>query len=548
MQAAGRVGPPRCMIRDLAALTARTFDLLVVGGGIHGLMAAWDAATRGLRVALIDRHDFGSGASFHHHRTLHGGLRYLQSGDVARLRQSVRERRNWASMAPHLIEPQAFAVTAGGAGRPAALLRLGFLADTVLSADRNRGLPLALHLPSACLVDAAGRERLDTGDLLPGGPLGLWHDYRTTHAERLTFAVALAASAAGATLANYVDAIEPIREGRRIVGMIGRDGIDGIRLPIHAKVTLNAAGAGAGRLMAAFGVRRAAPLLVKAMNVVTRREPPAVACGAPATSGRLLFTMPWQGRLAVGTWHGNAPCGADAALVAPDEFGAYLDEINEAFPALRLTAADVTFVQRGVVPAHRTASGRLVLADRAIVREHRSDGIDGAISISGVKYTTARAVAERAVTLAMAQLGVHAPSRTAAGRLPGQVPDDRPCPVRGIDDEAWRHLQRLYGADAAGVAGLASEDPALAHRLVPHLPVIGAQVVHAVRAEMALTLEDVVLRRTGLGSAGYPGDAVVWAMERVLRQELGWTSSRAADEVQLLQQTYLPVRVATDPV
>src|SRR5262245_42627593 len=102
------------MTRDLDALSARRFDLLVVGGGICGLMAAWDASTRGLRVALIDRHDFGGGASFNHHRTLHGGLRYLQSADLARLRESVRERRTWARMAPHLISPQLFAVEADG--------------------------------------------------------------------------------------------------------------------------------------------------------------------------------------------------------------------------------------------------------------------------------------------------------------------------------------------------------------------------------------------------------------------------------------------------
>ncbi len=104
------------MVRDLDALTARRFDVLVVGGGIHGLMAAWDAATRGLHVALVERHDFAGAASFHHHRTLHGGLRYLQTADLSRLRESVRERRTWARIAPQFIAPQRFAVIAGGPG------------------------------------------------------------------------------------------------------------------------------------------------------------------------------------------------------------------------------------------------------------------------------------------------------------------------------------------------------------------------------------------------------------------------------------------------
>jgi glycerol-3-phosphate dehydrogenase len=526
------------MFRDLDALTSHTFDLLVVGGGIHGLFAAWDAASRGLHVALVDRHDFGGGASFHHHRTLHGGLRYLQHGNLPRFRQSVRERRTWARIAPHLIERQAFAVAAGAGGRSAPLLGAGFMLDRALACDRNRGVEAALRLPGAGLSDTNAHE---VGDLLRPGAIGVWHDYRTSHAERLTFAVAIAAVRAGAVLANYVDAIEPIRQGRTINGVIARDHVDGARLSISSRVLLNTTGAAAGRLMAAFGVRRP-PRLIKALNVVTTRPAPAVACGAPTAGGRLLFALPWQGRLSIGTWHGDAPCGADATLVTPDEFAAFLTEVNEAFPALGLDATDIAVVQRGVVPAG--GIGPIVtLADRPLLREHRHDGVDGAITLVGVKYTTARLLAEQAVTLVTSQLGRHSPSRTASTPLPGRVPDGSPPPVLGIDQEAWDHLQRIYGADAPRVAALAQGSPPLGARLAPHLPIIGAQVVEAVRNEMALTLEDIVLRRTGLGSAGYPGDEAILKVETIARDELGWNSARARDEVQALKEFYLPVHV-----
>ena len=263
------------------------------------------------------------------------------------------------------------------------------------------------------MIDATERRGIDTGALLPPGSLGLWYDYRTEHAERLTFSVALAAASAGAVLANYVDAIEPIREGRTVAGIVARDSVDGAALRITAHVTINATGASAGRLMAAFGVRSSPPL-VKAMNLVTTRPAPEVACGAASASGRLLFALPWQGRLSIGTWHGSKPCGADASMVTPDELESFLTEINQAFPSLDLGERDVALVQRGVVPATRPAAARLELADRAIVREHRADGIDGAITLMGVKYTTARALAQRAVTLAMAQLGKSAPARHGA--------------------------------------------------------------------------------------------------------------------------------------
>ena len=531
------------MLRDLDLLTSHTFDLLIVGGGIHGLMAAWDASTRGLHVALIERHDFGSAASFHHHRTLHGGLRYLQTANVPRLRQSARERRTWARMAPHLIERQMFAVQAGGpGGKSAALLRAGFALDAALTLDRNRDVADHLRLPAGRIVEGPDRAGLDTGDLVADGPLGVWHDYRTAHAERLTFAVAIAAANAGAVLANYVDAIEPIRQGHTIAGVTARDHVDGAALSISARVLLNATGAGAGRLMGAFGVRKAPPL-VKAMNLLTRRPAPPVACGAPTPEGRLLFALPWQGHLAIGTWHGSTPCGADAGMVTPDEFGALLADVNHAFPSLRLTEQDVTLVQRGVVPA-RGFGPHVTLADRPLLREHRHDGADGAITLMGVKYTTARALAEQAVTLVTAQLGRHAPSRTASLQLPGHVPTGAPSPVMGLDQAAWDHLQRVYGDQAPRIASLIQASPMLGRRLVDRLPIVGAQIVEAARNEMALTLEDIVLRRTGLGSAGYPGDAAILKVEAIARDELGWSSSRVQDEIQGLKQFYLPVHVA----
>ncbi len=530
------------MFRDLDALTSHTFDLLVIGGGIHGLMAAWDASTRGLHVALIERHDFGGAASFNHHRTLHGGLRYLQSVNLPRLRQSARERRTWARIAPHLIDRQAFAVQVGGLdGKPAALLQAGFTLNAALTPERNAGVPDRLHLPAGRIVDGSERGGLDTGALLWDGPVGVWHDYCTTHAERLTFGVAVAAAGAGAILANYVDAIEPIWQGPKISGVIARDHVSGAKLWIGASVLLNATGASTGRLMGGFGVRKTARL-VKAMNLVTRRPAPGVACGAPTADGRLLFALPWQGRLAIGTWHGDALCGADAAMVTPQEFDEFLSGINQAFPALKLTSDEVTLVQRGVVPA-ASFGGHVTLADRPLLREHRNDGVDGAISLMGVKYTTARALAEQAVTLVTAQLGRHAPSTTARTHLPGHEPTGTPPPVAGLDQGAWDHLERVYGDQSARVATFVRDSPSLGERIVDHLPIVGAQILEAVRNEMALTLEDIVLRRTGLGSAGYPGDQAILKVERIAREELGWSSLRVHDEIRGLKEFYLPVQV-----
>src|SRR5207248_8518681 len=141
------------MIRDLEALTGRTFDVLVVGGGIYGLAIAYDAAQRGLAVALVERNDFGSGSSFNHLRTIHGGLRYLQSLDIARARESVRERRTLARIAPQSVRPLPFAVPLyRSIVRGKLVMRTGLLIDRLVAGDRNHGVQPALRLPAGRVV------------------------------------------------------------------------------------------------------------------------------------------------------------------------------------------------------------------------------------------------------------------------------------------------------------------------------------------------------------------------------------------------------------
>ena len=505
------------MIRDLDRLGRGPFDLLVVGGGIYGLTAAADAARRGLSVALVERHDLGSGTSFNHHKTLHGGLRYLQSLDLPRMRESIRERRGFARIAGGLIRPQAFVMpTTTALTRGRAAMTVAFVLDRLVGPDRNTGVPASHVLPAGRVIS---REEL--GRLVPGAALGaatggaLWYDYLTTDSERLTLAFALDAARRGAVLANYTDAIAPLRDGGRIVGMEVRDAVTGDAFPVRAAVTLNAAGAGAGRVMAMFGARRSFPLL-KAMNVVTSRPGGDVALACPTEEGRMLVALPWRGRLMVGTSHSTDLCGADQTLVSEGEVAAFLAEVNSAFPWLALTGDDVTLVHRGVVPAKVAAGRAPALLDRPEVRDHAADGIEGAISVVGVKYTTARAVSRRAVDAVCRKVG-----RGAA-----RAAEDDPL----LEDDGTP-LGRLYGAEAGRIRGMAAADPALAAPVADGTDVIGAQVVHAVRDEMGLTLEDVVVRRTALGAAGHPGDAAVAACAALMQRELRWPAERVADEI-----------------
>jgi len=527
------------MNRDLGQLTGDGFDVLILGGGIYGLTAAYEAAQRGLRVALVERRDFGGGTSFNHHKTLHGGLRYLQTADIRRMRESIAERRAFARIAPQLISPQAFVTpTWPGLARSRLAMRAAFLADQALALNRNSGVAESHHLPPGRVLSRDEFLAMVPGaQELPVTGGALWHDYKTDEGDRLTLAFALGAARFGAVLANYADAFEPIRNGNRIAGMRVRDAATGDILDVRAGVTVNAAGADAARVMAAFGARRVFPL-VKAMNVVTARQATGPAVALPTKDGRLLVALPWRGRLTIGTSHGLQLCGADDTLVKAGEVSAFLAEINSAFPWLALALGDVSLVHRGVVPA-AVREGKPTLRDRAELRDHAKDGIDGAVSVVGVKYTTARLMAERAIELVAAKLGRKiGPSRTAQLPLVAPVRNEESEPPAHDPASAVERITRVYGATAARVLGLHAEHPDLGRPLAEGVPVTGAQVLEAVRHEMAITLEDIVVRRTGLGAAGHPGDEIVRQCAALVQQELGWSADRVEDEVSSVRRFY----------
>src|SRR5262245_47720976 len=238
------------MIRNVARLGAHTFDLLVIGGGIYGLTIAADAAQRGLAVALIERGDFGSGNSFNHLRTIHGGLRYLQALDLARARESIRERRTLARIAPHAVRPLAFVLplTTRVVKGPM-MMRLGLWFDALVARDRNDDVPASLRLPAGRVLSLAEarREFPDLRDM-PRTGAAVWYDYQTIEADRLTLAWACCAVAHGAVLANYVEGQSLQIEGslgsgtRRITGARAVDRLGGATVDIAARLVVNATG------------------------------------------------------------------------------------------------------------------------------------------------------------------------------------------------------------------------------------------------------------------------------------------------------------------
>jgi glycerol-3-phosphate dehydrogenase len=467
--------------RDLAALEDRSHDLVIVGGGIHGVAAAWDAAQRGLDVALVESHDFGSGVSWNSLKTIHGGLRYLQKADLGRHRESVYERAALLRIAPALVKPLSFLVPTYGHGmKGREAMALGLWLNDLLSADRNRDLPEERHLARGRLLSP--REALERVPGLAAQGLNgaaLWHDAQVESSERLTVAFAHAAAAAGAALANHLEAVGLLRDGARVVGIRARDHATGRELEVRARYVLNVAGPGALALLAQAGLAPPPVPFLRATNLVFARPAGVrVAVGAES-GGRFLFLVPWRDHTMVGTAYEPAE-----VLERPDSTRAFLTEAQHAFPWADLRAAELSLVHRGLVPGSGGAAG---LRTRTLLIDHEAEGrVPGLVSLLGVKFTTARGVAQTAVDLVARRLGRPiAACRTASTPLP------RARVLEGPLEDRVRDV---------------------------------------VREEMALSLEDALLRRLDLGTGGPPPEAAVAVAARVMAAELGWDAARLVQE------------------
>lgn len=487
------------MERDLTSLADTAHDVVVVGGGIHGACIAWDAALRGLRVALVERDDFGAATSANSLRIVHGGLRYLARGDLTRMRESIRERSTLLRIAPTLVEPLPVLVPTTGAGtRGRAALRAALALNDLLSLDRNRELQPGRRLPPGRLLSTAECHRLfpafPSADTSGGA---LWYDARLLRPERLTLAFVRAAARRGAAVANYCRVDRVVSEAGRVRGVMVTDLEGGGAFEVRGRSVVVAAGPWTRELVAPGHVGAHA----FALNLEIGRRLAETAVGVRAATGpaddpiigghRFIFLVPQGGTTLLGTWYAPAT-GASPRATAQRGEAALLAELGAACPALQLTSADVVRRQWGLLPLKdgREPGRRDALAERPGVTDHGvAGGARGMFSLEGVKYTTARGVAEHVVDRVVAELGLAASAcRTARVRV----------------DEGLGDL----GAP------------------------LETRAREAVRSEMAVRLSDIVLRRTTLGDPPGPGREQVVGAGRIVAGELGWTASREETEIE----------------
>jgi glycerol-3-phosphate dehydrogenase len=537
--------------RDLARLARERFDVLVVGGGIHGAAAAREAAARGFATALIERGDFGHATSANSLKIIHGGLRYLQHGDLAKVRDSVRARRAMLRAFGHLAAPLPCVLPTRGWGlrsRPA--MAAALLVNELLSLDRNVGVAAAGRLPRGRTLSRAELAR--RAPHLAGNASGgaLWYDGLALDTERIVLELVLGAAAGGAAVANRVRAAGFLQSGGRVEGVRARDELSGKQFDIRARVTVTAAGPWLGELHRPLGAGAAAPALAKAINVVVGRPifgDTAVGVESSGGTRRLFFFVPWRGGTMIGTLYLPHEGPADACAVTPGDLERMVGEINRIHPAARLRPEEVRFAHVGLLPLDpgrdpRQAVESGLLKRPRLVDAAREQGVEGLVAILGIKYTTGMTVGARAIDLAAAKLGRAAPAATA----PAGTREPLIAPP-GFDAALVARLARTYGAAAGAIFRDLAADPVLARRVVHDQPTTGAEVRHAVREEMALSLADVVLRRTGLGTFGHPGRAALEACALLAGDALAWDPAHRAREIELVEAEYRRLGVRGAP-
>lgn len=389
--------------RNLDAAADRPHDLIVIGGGVYGICLALEAVQRGLRPLLLERGDFGGQTSWNSLRIIHGGLRYLQSLDLKRFRDSVRERRWFLQNFPDLIKPLPCIMPVDNRGlRRPAILGAALRLNDWLSRDRNHGVAPANHLPDGHLLS---REQLAERcpalkpRQLAGG--GLWYDAMMASSPRVMMELLRWACAGGAVALNYVEASRLLIEQGRVAGVHAADRVSRGERTFRASSVINAAGPWCREVATTFD--RDYPSLYTAslaFNLRLDHPPPtdaALAVWPRAAEGGACFLVPWHGQLLLGTRHlawseaKGEPVPPQAAI---DEL---LEDVNHALPGMNLQRHHVRRCFAGFLPAK--AAGETRMASRPVWIDHaRHAGPRGLISVSGVKFTTARRVAEQTLT------------------------------------------------------------------------------------------------------------------------------------------------------
>ena len=497
------------IVRDPETAARRSYDLIVVGGGIYGAMIALEATLRDCSVLLLEKEDFGGATSYNSLRIIHGGLRDLKSLDLQRYWTFGQERRWFLDHFPHLVErlPVLVPLYQRGLMRTE-VFRLAFWVDRLLLPRRDREGDGDRQIPYGQVLSPAEVKRrfpaVDDENLAGGA---LWHDAGIPDSQRLIMEVLRSAGQMGATALNYMPAVGLLTDRDRVAGVEARDVQGGVSYEFQADTVVNAAGPWSPEVARNFDREPAAFCeYLSAWNVLFDRAAPTdCAVGKKTTGsdeGRHYFLHPWKGRMLMGTGHATREGKEASPDPSPDEMEVFLDNLNEAFPTLGLDREEVLHVYSGLLPAKREGSTMLAKTDRWIDHGERG-GPKGLFSVQGMKFTAARSTAERGMAHIFPDRAVSEENEKDLRRH--RTKQSQP---RGVFDYQWKPT--------------------------PDDSTWREELTQIVRQESVVHLDDLILRRTSLGDN--PARALQVAPK--LCEIFGWTEERCREEIKRVEEHY----------
>ncbi|MGH7263612.1 MAG: glycerol-3-phosphate dehydrogenase/oxidase [Candidatus Rokuibacteriota bacterium] len=527
-----------------AGLAAEVFDAVVVGGGMAGAGVARELALRDLSCALVEKGDFASGTTSRSSKLIHGGLRYLELFDVALVRESLRERETLARLAPQLVRPLPFLVPVYRTGpRKLVKVRIGLRLYDWLTPGKRTDRYRTLTREAALALEPTLRP-----DDLVGA--GYYFDDLLLSPERLCLENVLSARRAGAQALNYAQAEElRPRPGEGWTVRV-RDLVTGDVATVTGRMLINAAGPWVDRIREMAGIREKGPRLLRTTKgahlVLPRLTERAVYLST--RDDRMVFVIPWRDFSLVGTTDTDSDENPDRVWATAEDVAYLVAEARRVLDDARVTEANIVYTYAGIRPltfgdGSDGSSGKRA---SAVSRQHRviAEGPDDRfLSITGTKLTCFRSLAQRVGDEVCRRLGKGGPSRTARLALDGSDEETGALEARAMLDvtEAVRAsglepgqvgtLVATYGRRAGAVLDLARRRPGGTDRLCKSAPEIAAQLHWAVEGELAVSLQDVLLRRTGIGTGPCLGLDCAGSIAQRMGALVGWSPRRTEAEV-----------------
>jgi glycerol-3-phosphate dehydrogenase len=550
------------MKRTLTELEQKTFDIIIIGGGITGACLAWDAINRGLTVALIEKDDFGAATSSASSKLLHGGIRYLQQGRIDKVRESALERVHYQYIAPHLSHYVPFVVpTYTSLSKGKLLLRFGMLLYHIICLGQNRRLrDPAKKVPGWRMLNK--KQLLQyIPNLASNHTTGavLFQESHMYSSERMTLAFINSCIRKGAVAMNYICADDFIVADQKVSGIKATDMLSGQSLTIRAECVINAAGPWIPLLNKSISTRRIVTAFSKGAHVVTLPITNNVAIALPTRKqsqsiinrgGRHVFIIPWRGHSLIGTTYDAYDGELDEVRPTENNIEELISDINSAFGEIVLHRKDIKYSFAGIYPLIDDVINTKVYqgtGEYQIVDHKNTDNLDGLVTVFGAKYTTARLLAEKALNKIIykftkplkscqtkrLQLSCGDIDNVEQYRMLKCTEYADVLPANVID-----HLITYYGTEIDSIIKYVVKDKQWAQFLSTKYPNIEAQIIYAIEHEMACHLDDVLFRRTGLGTLGHPGSDVIERCANIMSDYLQWDTVRRESEIKRVLSYY----------